>query len=269
MGERRSRAAVVRSSLVTCAGKIVEQRREARRRGRQPLRFARAVAIATSTMSACLDVSEVDEGSPTATGGSSGVADASWDAPGSDVDSASKPGYLPEGRTYDHQLEYIEWSGAVSQVTITHKDETTLPASEGGASCANGCQEQVTRIGDGAAVWGKFLGLSSFSFQVGLLTDPEAGSVVLSACGQTVGTWKVGVPKFGRARVHQLAEPGLGGAHPGRVQVGAAGQRRVRALPRDHGEAGGLTVLWREASAQPEGRVSTHASGKSRENHAA
>lgn len=191
--ERRSRVAMVGSSPVRRVGNIVEQTRSARARLGQRLRFACAAGVTTSVMSACLDVSDVDEGSPTATAGTSGVADSSWDASGSVDAPAPKPWYLPDGRTYDHQLDYIEWSGAVSQVTITHKDETALPASEGGASCSNGCQEQVTRIEDGASVWGKFLGLSTFSLQVGLITDPGAGSVVLIACGQTAGTWKLGV----------------------------------------------------------------------------
>ena len=43
---------------------------------------------------------------------------------------------LNEGRTYDqaHDAGYIDWSGSVQYVYLTHKDNTNLPPEEGGVS---------------------------------------------------------------------------------------------------------------------------------------
>ena len=40
---------------------------------------------------------------------------------------------LPEGRSYDqaHNLGYIDWSGSVQYVFITHRDGPSLPLEEG------------------------------------------------------------------------------------------------------------------------------------------
>jgi hypothetical protein len=167
------------------------------------------VVLATTSAGlapACLDIGEAEERS-TSTGGTSSVADASWDTGsggsagggGSSADAqgtggyGAAPDYLPDGRIFDQQLQHFVWSGPVSLVTITHKDETSLPASEGGASCSKGCTEQVTRIDDGGSVWGRFQGLTTFSFQAANITDAAAGTAVLEACGLVVDSWNLNI----------------------------------------------------------------------------
>ncbi len=59
------------------------------------------------------------------------------------------PDYLRNGRTYDQETGYIQWNGSVAFISLYHKDNTSLPPSEGGASCGNGCTDiPVTTIGD-------------------------------------------------------------------------------------------------------------------------
>ena len=50
---------------------------------------------------------------------------------------------LQEGRTYDqaHSSGYIDWSGSAQYVYLTHRDGTSLPPEEGGASCGVSCSE--------------------------------------------------------------------------------------------------------------------------------
>jgi hypothetical protein len=63
---------------------------------------------------------------------------------------------LPEDRTYDqaHDAGYIDWSGSVQYVYLTHRDSTSLPPEEGGTYCMPSCAEWVTRIGNGGTVSG-------------------------------------------------------------------------------------------------------------------
>ena len=74
------------------------------------------------------------------------------------VDPASAaiwPEYLKNGRTYDQETTYIQWTGSVGFVSVTHADNTSLPPSEGGAPC-NPCTETVTRIYNGGSISGNF-----------------------------------------------------------------------------------------------------------------
>ena len=98
------------------------------------------------------------------------------------------PGYLKNGRTYDQESSYIQWNGSVSYVSLYHRDNTSLPPSEGGASCNGGCTEQVTRIQNGGSVSGNFTYLQTFNIQVAYSGDPGVGTAVIKACGQTIAT---------------------------------------------------------------------------------
>ena len=98
------------------------------------------------------------------------------------------PKYLKSGRTYDQETDYIQWNGNVSYINLYHRDNTTKPPSEGGASCINGCTEQVTRIKDGGSVSGNFTYLKTFSVQVAYSGSSSVGTAVIKACGKTVLT---------------------------------------------------------------------------------
>ena len=96
---------------------------------------------------------------------------------------------LLEGRTYDqaHNSGYIDWSGNVQYIQLIHKDGSSLPPEEGGASCLAGCQEEVTRISTGAAVSGSFdRDTTYFEVMVAFSHDPGVGDAVLSACSATM-----------------------------------------------------------------------------------
>jgi len=97
---------------------------------------------------------------------------------------------LVEGRNYDqsHDTGYIDWSGPVAYVYITHRDFTSLPPEEGGTSCGSGCQEWVTRINNNGIVSGSFdRDVSYFEVMVGFTHDGGVGSATVRACG-SVGT---------------------------------------------------------------------------------
>lgn len=98
---------------------------------------------------------------------------------------------LPDERTHDqaHDQGYIDWSGSVQYVYLTHKDGTSLPPEEGGTYCGSGCTEWVTRIGDGGAVSGSFdRDTSYFEAMVGFTRDGGVGTATLRACG-AVTSW--------------------------------------------------------------------------------
>lgn len=98
---------------------------------------------------------------------------------------------LNEYRTYDqaHDIGYIDWSGPVQYVYLTHRDNTTLPPEEGGIFCMPSCTEWVTRIGNGGTVGGVFdRDVTYFEVMVGFSPDSNVGSAVLQACS-TVSTW--------------------------------------------------------------------------------
>jgi hypothetical protein len=95
---------------------------------------------------------------------------------------------LPGGRTFDqaHNTGYIDWSGPVGYVNLTHRDGTYLPPEEGGAYCGSGCTEQVTRIYNGGMVNGSFAGaVSYFEVMVSFTHDSSAGTATLRACTAT------------------------------------------------------------------------------------
>ena len=100
---------------------------------------------------------------------------------------------MNEGRTYDqaHDTGYIDWSGSAQYVYLTHKDGTSLPPQEGGASCGSGCTEWVTRLGNGGTASGVFdRNVSYFEVMVGFSPNSSVGSAVLRACS-AVDTWNL------------------------------------------------------------------------------
>lgn len=96
------------------------------------------------------------------------------------------PAYLHDGRTYDQERDYIAWEGPVNTVSLRHRDGTTLPASEGGASCSATCTETVTRIANGGRIRGRFTYVQSFSVQIASTSDPGAGAAIIDVCGTTL-----------------------------------------------------------------------------------
>ena len=92
---------------------------------------------------------------------------------------------LQAGRTYDqaHNAGFIDWTGSVNYVMLTHKDGSSLPPEEGGASCNNGCTEQVTRIGNNARTSGNFIrDVTNFEVMVAFTHDSGAGTDIVQAC---------------------------------------------------------------------------------------
>lgn len=98
------------------------------------------------------------------------------------------PKYLKNGRTYDQESEYIQWSGTVGYVRLYHRDNTSLPSSEGGGSCSRGCYEYVTRIYNGGTVSGNFTYLQTFNVQLATSGASGVGTAVIKACGKTIRT---------------------------------------------------------------------------------
>jgi hypothetical protein len=82
---------------------------------------------------------------------------------------------------------------------FVHKDGTSLPADEGGASCnvQGGCEEQVTRIDAGGSIWGRFREATGFRVQLALEGDAGVGTAVVEACEQTVGSFPLGADTNG------------------------------------------------------------------------
>jgi len=92
---------------------------------------------------------------------------------------------LLEGRTYDqaHNTGYIDWSGSVGYINLTHRDATYLPPSEGGAYCGSGCTEQVTRIYNGGTVSGAFdRQVDYFEVMISFTHDSSVGNATIRAC---------------------------------------------------------------------------------------
>src|SRR5512133_2356755 len=96
---------------------------------------------------------------------------------------------LQEGRTYDqaHSSGYIDWSGSAQYVYITHRDGTSLPPEEGGASCGSGCSEWVTRLGNGGTASGSFdRNVSYFEVMVEFTREGGVGTATLQACSASM-----------------------------------------------------------------------------------
>lgn len=103
---------------------------------------------------------------------------------------------LVEGRTYDqaHGKGYIDWSGSVKYLQVTHKDSSRLPPEEGGASCVISCVESVTRLSNGGSARGSFdRDVSYFEVMVGFNPNTAVGSATLQACTSTK-TWDLYKP---------------------------------------------------------------------------
>lgn len=110
---------------------------------------------------------------------------------------------LPEGRTYDqaHNSGYIDWSGPVQYVYITHRDGSSLPPEEGGAYCGSGCSEWVTRLGNGGRASGSFdRTVSYFEVMVEFTPEGGVGTATLQACSASM-SWYLynnsSVPGYG------------------------------------------------------------------------
>ncbi len=100
---------------------------------------------------------------------------------------------LQEGRTYDqaHSSGYIDWSGSAQYVYLTHRDGTSLPPEEGGASCGVSCSEWVTRLGNGGTASGSFdRNASYFEAMVGFTRDGSVGTATLRACSASM-SWNL------------------------------------------------------------------------------
>lgn len=96
---------------------------------------------------------------------------------------------LPEGRTYDqaHNSGYIDWSGPVQYVYITHRDGSSLPPEEGGTFCGSGCSEWVTRLGNGGRASGSFdRTVSYFEVMVEFTPEGGVGTATLQACSASM-----------------------------------------------------------------------------------
>lgn len=96
---------------------------------------------------------------------------------------------LVEGRTYDqaHNWGKIDWSGSILYENFYHRDGTSLPPSEGGASCGSGCWENVTKINSGATVSGIFArDVTYFEAMVAYeYWGTGVGTVVITACSSS------------------------------------------------------------------------------------
>jgi hypothetical protein len=99
---------------------------------------------------------------------------------------------LPEGRTYDqaHNTGFIDWNTEVIYENIYHRDGSSLPPEEGGASCNSGCTENVTRLHGGGIVSGSFLrDVTYFETMVAYeWVGTGVGSATLTACSVSTTT---------------------------------------------------------------------------------
>jgi hypothetical protein len=120
---------------------------------------------------------------------------------------AISPDYLKNGRTYDQERIYIQWNGSVSNHTMYHRDNTSLPPSEGGASCNNGCTETVTRIQNGSSVSGNFTFLQTFNAQVAYTGDSAVGTAIIRACGTVIATQDLYKPDAGSPGFNNFPSP--------------------------------------------------------------
>ena len=123
------------------------------------------------------------------------------------VVQAMYPEYLHKGRTYDQERDYIEWHGSVNYVNLYHRDNTFKPATEGGASCARGCTEQVTRIHDGGSISGNFTFLKTISVQAAYSGNSNVGHVIVRACGQTIANVNLYLPGNSTPGFNNLPAP--------------------------------------------------------------
>ena len=117
------------------------------------------------------------------------------------------PDYLRNGRTFDQESSYIQWNGSVSYISLFHRDNTSLPASEGGGSCNNGCTEQVTRIQSGSSISGNFTYLQTFNVQVAYSGDTNVGTAIIRACGQTIRSEDLYIANQGTPGFNNVPSP--------------------------------------------------------------
>lgn len=139
--------------------------------------------------------------------GTGGASAGGTGAVGSGGGAQTKPYYLHAGRTYDHEKDYVEWEGSVAFVTLKHKDQTALPADEGGASCSAGCDEQVTRIESGGAVWGKLKGITGINIQLASTSEAGVGQGVLSVCKKALPAFSLSATSSGLPGFNNMPTP--------------------------------------------------------------
>lgn len=117
------------------------------------------------------------------------------------------PDYLRNGRTFDQETSYIQWNGSVSYISLFHRDNTSLPAAEGGGSCNSGCTEQVTRIQSGSSISGNFTYLQTFNVQVAYSGDTNVGTAIIRACGQTIRSEDLYIANQGTPGFNNVPSP--------------------------------------------------------------
>ncbi len=104
-------------------------------------------------------------------------------------------------------------------INLYHKDNTSLPPAEGGASCNNGCTEQVTRLQSGSSISGNFTYLQTFSVQVAYSGDTNVGTAIIKACGQTIRTEDLYIANQGTPGFVNVPQPGLERTHARRLRL--------------------------------------------------
>lgn len=112
------------------------------------------------------------------------------------------------GRTYDQEIAYFDTTGDVSVVFMFHRDGTSLPAEEGGAPCGDGCEEHVLRLRDGATLSGAFADIQTFNVQGASSSEPGVGTLVVEACGVTIGEWGLHVERASAPGFNNFPSPG-------------------------------------------------------------
>lgn len=177
--------------------------------------------------SACGNTSAADDSPKSGSGGSgaggsggSSISGGAWGNGGSSAGGGAagsgqgggttKPYYLHAGRTYDQESDYIEWEGQVSVVTLKHKDQTALPADEGGAACSGGCDEQVTRLEAGAALWGRFKGITGINIQLASTNEAGVGQGVLTVCNTPLPAFDLAATSTGLPGFNNMPTPAHG-----------------------------------------------------------
>lgn len=135
------------------------------------------------------------------------------------------------GRTYDHELEYLEHEGNVHTITLRHRDGTQVP--ETGALCGSGCTEEVTRIEEGGVVRGAFVDKLTFEVQAAFTDEPGAGTLFIEVCGQPLAPIGIRVANSSLPGFVDLPQPAFSVPTDGRcsfVLRAAGGFVDIRAI---------------------------------------
>jgi len=100
------------------------------------------------------------------------------------------------GRTYEQETSYLVRGGAPDFATMRHRDGTSLPADEGGASCGggSGCSEEVTLLCDGDSPTGVLHHATTFRLQGPLTAEPGTGPHAGPLCGEELPAMPYAAP---------------------------------------------------------------------------